>query len=60
MFNEQQAKIIEELAPFIKDQKPMSGKTTIYVCTNHVCQLPITDIARLKKMLGGTSDPKDF
>jgi uncharacterized protein YyaL (SSP411 family)/cytochrome c biogenesis protein CcdA len=53
--DQQQAKIIEALAPFVKEQKSINGKTTVYVCTNHVCQLPVTDMA-LKENFGVKSN----
>jgi uncharacterized protein YyaL (SSP411 family) len=34
---------ITAIAPFTKDQRPLGGKTTAYVCTNYLCRLPTTD-----------------
>jgi uncharacterized protein YyaL (SSP411 family) len=31
------------LAPFLKEQRAINGKTTAYVCQNYACQAPITD-----------------
>jgi uncharacterized protein YyaL (SSP411 family) len=44
-------KKIETLVPFAKDQKPIDGKPTAYVCKNYVCQLPTTDVQQLKELL---------
>lgn len=42
---------IRKFAPFVENQKPLNNKPTAYVCQNHVCQLPTTDIAQLREML---------
>lgn len=38
-------------APFLKDAKPLNGKTTVYVCQNYQCQLPVNDVGQLKKVM---------
>ena len=43
--------LIEELAPFIKDYNQIKNQETIYVCKNQMCQLPITDIKKMKQFL---------
>jgi len=43
--------LIEELVPFIKDYNQIKNKATVYVCKNQICQLPITDIKKLKHVL---------
>lgn len=35
---------IVELIPFLKEQVPLEGKTTAYVCQNYVCRFPTTSI----------------
>ena len=40
-----------QLAPFVADQPPLQGSPTAYVCENHVCQLPVTDLKKLEKLL---------
>jgi len=42
---------IEALIPFIKDQRPLRGKATAYVCENYVCNLPTTDVAKMVDLL---------
>jgi len=38
---------IEELAPFIREQQPIDGMATAYVCQNHACLSPVTDVDEL-------------
>ncbi len=45
------SKGIVEIAPFIENQKPKDDKTTVYVCENHVCKRPVTDVNALKDIL---------
>ncbi len=45
------AKKIEALSAFTKNQVPLDGKATIYVCKNYVCDLPTTEIKKLKQLL---------
>lgn len=42
---------IEALIPFIKEQRPLQGKATAYICKNYVCNLPTTDVAKLISLL---------
>ena len=44
--------LIEELVPFIKDYNQINNKSTIYICKNQECQLPTTEIEKMKKLLG--------
>jgi len=44
--------LIEELIPFIKDYSQIKNQATIYVCKNQQCQLPITNIEKMKQLLG--------
>ncbi len=39
------------LAPFVKDQPPLEGRPTVYVCENHVCQLPVQGLEKLRQVL---------
>jgi uncharacterized protein YyaL (SSP411 family) len=34
---------LEELAPFVREQRAIDGKATAYVCQNFACHSPITD-----------------
>ena len=42
---------ITEIADFTKGQSSLSGKATAYVCLNHVCNLPTTDIDKMVELL---------
>ena len=42
---------IVAMAPFIKDQIPREGQVTAYVCENHACKLPLTDIKKFEELL---------
>jgi len=54
---------IRDIAPFTKDLVQVEGKTTGYVCTDHVCSLPATSPKKMMKLLektawhGGNSRP---
>jgi uncharacterized protein YyaL (SSP411 family) len=38
-------------APFTKEQKPIGGKPTAYVCTNRLCKLPTSDPQKMIELL---------
>ena len=40
-----------ERLDFLKTVAPISGEPAAYVCENFVCQLPTTDVAKLREML---------
>ena len=40
-------KALFELIPFAREQKPIDGKTTLYICHHGVCQKPLTDFAEM-------------
>jgi uncharacterized protein YyaL (SSP411 family) len=42
---------IAELAEFTKDQSSIGGKATAYVCVNHSCKSPTTDIDKMLELL---------
>jgi uncharacterized protein len=39
------------VAPYTKEQKPLRGRATAYVCTNYLCKLPTTDAAKVSELL---------
>lgn len=39
------------LASWTKNQDLIAGKTAIYVCENHTCNLPVSELEKLKKLL---------
>jgi uncharacterized protein len=48
---EQKSSEIAQLAEFTKNQSSIEGKATAYVCLNHNCKLPTTDINKMLKLL---------
>lgn len=42
---------VEALVPFIKNQLPLAGKPTAYVCKNYVCQFPTTEFSKFEELL---------
>ncbi|AKD03558.1 thioredoxin domain-containing protein [Pontibacter korlensis] len=45
--------------PLLEDKVAIRGKTTIYVCYNKTCQLPVHTAAEaLKQLRGGQAEPK--
>ncbi len=42
---------ILRLAPWIKDRTPLDGQATAYVCTNHTCNMPTTDVDKMLALL---------
>jgi len=42
---------ITNLATYTKEQIPIQGKATAYVCQNYECQLPTTEVSEMLKML---------
>ncbi len=38
---------IEKISDYVKDLKSVNSKTTVYICKNFVCDLPITDADKL-------------
>jgi len=43
--------LIEEMIPFIKNYSQINNQPTIYICKNQQCQLPTTDIEKMKQFL---------
>ena len=42
---------IEEVAEFIRDHDPRDGKATAYVCLDHACKTPTTDVEEMLAFL---------
>lgn len=42
---------LEEVAPFVKNQQPVNGRTAVYVCRNHSCDRPVMDVLELSASL---------
>lgn len=43
--------MIISLIPFLKEQVPLNGKITAYVCENYICKFPTTSVKRLEELL---------
>ncbi|MEO5720298.1 MAG: thioredoxin domain-containing protein [Chthoniobacterales bacterium] len=50
-------KFFGDRVEFMKAVEPLDGKATAYVCENFVCQLPTTDLAKLRTLLIPRKDP---
>ena len=48
---------VTEIAEFTKNQKAREGKATAYVCRNHRCSLPTTDIETMISHLSSGGQP---
>jgi uncharacterized protein YyaL (SSP411 family) len=46
---------IEKIAPFVKWQTAIDNKPTTYVCQNHVCKQPVTEIDMLEQLLANAN-----
>ncbi len=44
-------KSLEEIAAFVKEQKPIEGKATAYICENYACKSPTNDIKKMIQLL---------
>ncbi|MFH1754804.1 MAG: thioredoxin domain-containing protein, partial [Candidatus Latescibacterota bacterium] len=42
----------ERLSPFLEHQQAIDGKATAYVCVNFACEMPTTDINKMRELLG--------
>ena len=43
---------IARIAPYTREQKPLDGKPTAYVCRNYACELPTNDPEEMMRLLG--------
>jgi len=44
---------IVSISPFVEHQLPMSDQTTIYLCENHICKLPVRNLEKFLSLLDG-------
>ncbi len=49
--DKKEAQKIISLIPSLENQIPLEGKTTAYVCQNHVCQLPSGDLQKFEELI---------
>jgi len=43
--------VLYEIAPFIKSYSAINGKTTAYICENHSCKAPVSDLKEFCSIL---------
>jgi uncharacterized protein len=43
----------QDAPEFLKNLKPVKGRTTAYICKDYYCQLPVTSTAGMQKILRG-------
>ncbi len=43
---------VRELAPYTRNMVAVEGRPTVYICRNRTCDLPITGVEKLSKVLG--------
>jgi hypothetical protein len=48
---------IADVAPFTRPLVPLDGHATAYVCRNHACRMPTTDVARVLELLESPARP---
>jgi uncharacterized protein YyaL (SSP411 family) len=48
---DERAENIVQLAPFVKEYTAIEGKSTAYICSNHVCQNPTTNTQKMLELL---------
>ena len=51
LFKEEEDQNLAGIAKFTVDQKPLNGKTTVYVCENFNCKMPVTELKELEILL---------
>ncbi|MFS8501651.1 MAG: thioredoxin domain-containing protein, partial [Caldicoprobacter sp.] len=49
--DDEEGRQLEQIVPYVKDQKAVDGRATAYVCENFACRAPIVDKNELLKML---------
>jgi len=47
---------LSQIAGFVKDLIEIDNKTTMYVCSNNTCNLPVTDKSKMIELLENTQD----
>ena len=50
---------ITKVAGFTRDIVTIEGKATAYVCTNYACDIPVTDIDEMLRLMRTTSKPPE-
>ncbi len=50
---------IDDIAPFVREHRPIDGKATAYVCMGHSCNRPTTEVDIMLEMLNQGLKEKD-
>ncbi len=50
-FSEKETGPVVRLIPFLREQIPLNGKTTAYVCINYICKFPTNNLKKLDSLL---------
>jgi uncharacterized protein YyaL (SSP411 family) len=53
------AEPVTQLIPFVRDQGPVDGRATAFVCRNYVCLLPVHTPEELMRMLDHAAPEPD-
>jgi uncharacterized protein YyaL (SSP411 family) len=53
------AEELAKLAPFTKGQRPLDGRAAAYVCVDHACHAPTTDVKRMLALLESSAAPPE-
>jgi len=51
LLNDPDSEKIRKLSTFISEQGKINGKTAVYICRNFSCNLPVTEVDKLRKLL---------
>jgi uncharacterized protein YyaL (SSP411 family) len=49
---------IEERIPLLRGKRLMGGGATVFVCRDHRCEQPVTDVAALAKILDDEAETR--
>ena len=51
LLRSQKDRSLEEIAQFVKEQKPIDNKATAYICENYACKAPTWDVDKIVHLL---------
>lgn len=51
LLNSLKDKSLGEIAGFVKEQKPIENKATVYICENYACKAPANEINKIIQLL---------
>jgi len=44
---------VVSISPFVEYQLPINDQATVYLCENHICKLPVSDLEKFRSLLDG-------